>query len=205
MQRDQFDELLLHCTSDPEALDRAPRTPAEAARICRNCGEDLKHNFRFCSNCSLPTFDLDEEENPYSLPIRQRGQHFEVTILGIEQDVTDGEAQASDLSDGDDHSPRRGTEVRLRITNLGEERLCVSLTFAQSALVDITGRQYFPQPRDRDDHESGANLDRWFYLYPRAHVEGTLHFPDIPAALWHCYLSAQPQDREEDLFHFTLR
>ena len=204
-ERDPFDEFLRHCTSDMEPLGRLPRTPESLQPIhCADCGEELAPHNRYCSNCGGPVMLPERDENPYELPRREIGTCFEVTILGINQDVTHSGEARNEFDPDSEAEGMRWTEVRLRIANRSGERLCLSLTFAQSALIDGTGRQYLAMGPD-DEEESEGTLDGWFYLYPKAWVEGTLLFPEVPAQLAHCYLSCQPQDREEELFHFTLR
>ncbi|MEO7993947.1 MAG: zinc ribbon domain-containing protein [bacterium] len=202
-ERDPFDEFLLHCASDMEPLGRLPRTPESLQPLlCAECQETLQHNHRYCPNCGTAVQVPTSEENPYGLPRQERGRLFEVTVLGISPDVSNS-GESHEVPDEEPEDSGRWTEVRLRLANRTGERLCVSLTFAQSALVDTTGRQSCPLPRD--DGDADGLFDDWFYLYPHAWVEGTLLFPETGAPVVHLYVSCQPQDRDEELFHFTLR
>lgn len=200
---DPFDEFLLHCSSEQEEAGRLPRTPeAWQPLICPDCQEEIKAHFRFCSNCGAAVTQPDGEGNPYDLPRRERGRLFEVTLVGISQDViSNGESRDDEDDEGDTET--RLTVAHLRIRNRTSERLCLSLTFAPSVLIDLTSQQHLPVLREEGDLDS--MFDGWFYLYPGTWVEGTLVFPDPGVPLQQIYISCQPQDREEDLFHFPLR
>ena len=219
-ERDQFDDFLLHCASDFEVHDRLPKTPETFEPVhCSECGTEVLAAFRFCSNCGVPNRANDNASSLYRLPVRQIGQLFEVTITAITHDSNTGEESLgkdstsefeqsyrhSDAVDEEDENEAEvpAIEVGLRITNRTDHRIAVSLTFAQSVLVDATGRQLLPLEREENDPD--GFLERWFYLYPKAFVDGSLLFPEATSFIRQCYISCQPQDREEELFQFVLR
>jgi len=201
-EHDAFDEFLLHCSSEMEQAGRLPRTPEPWMPVhCAECNEELKAHYRYCSNCGASVALPGGDDNPYQLPRREVGRAFEVTLLGISQDVSSSsEAQDDDDLGGED---LKLTVIRLRIRNRTRERLCFSLTFAPSALIDATGRQHLPIVREEGDPD--GMFDGWLYLYPETWVEGTLVFSEAGVPLQQIYISCQPQDREEDLFQFPLR
>lgn len=205
--RDHFDEFLIHCASDMEPTGALPPSPEHWQPLhCEQCGTELKAASRYCMNCGTPVFLDDGDENLYGVPLKETRQLFEVTLVGISLDVTDSGSEGEEepwADSGDEEAEAApATLVRLRIQNRTAQRLCLSLTFGGSALIDRAGQQYLPEMRAEDDPDGWS--DGWFYLYPGSWVEGTLRFAVPPGELAHLYVSCQPQDREEELFHFPL-
>ena len=190
---DPFDEILMRCIKDKEeevhgkASESVIKHP-ELIR-CHHCSEVLSPNFRYCPNCGEPTADMSGGDTDDFIPISMQKRTFRITVLDIDADFRiEGEYF---------------TKVKLRIENLTDDRIHLSLTFVDSVVVDAGGRQL--NPVDGDASEFPGVFDPWFYIYPRAYREGLMVFPEIHEKIKSLYICCNPQNaEEEELFHFKL-
>lgn len=185
--KDPFDSLIkrLNEADEREFVER-PTRPL----ICRECHADLVPEGRFCAYCGQKT---EEQEIDIFLPdapiITKR--LFQVTLLELENDALYEEMHL--------------TRVYLRVKNLSRKRLNLSLTYADSVIIDTTGRQYSSMLKE--DIPEGWDMelfDNWFFIYPGAHREGNLLFRAVHNPIRNVIISATPQDNEEELFIFRM-
>ena len=95
------------------------------------------------------------------------------------------------------------TKLAVKIENLTEERLHLSLTFVDSVLINSRGRQFCPV--DNDDIDIPKLFESWFYVYPHAYREGIMVFPEIADRIKSVYICCNAQNaEEEELFHFVI-
>jgi len=191
--KDPFDEILMRCLSDK---DETPNEKASSGVIkrsdlinCHNCNELIFQNFRYCPNCGEQTSDMSGETERNFIPVIMQKKYFRVTLLDVDPDFRiNGEYY---------------TKVKLRIENLTEMRLHLSLTYVDSVIVDMAGKQL--NPVDGEESELPGVFDPWFYIYPRAYREGILIFPEIHEKIKSIYICCNPQNAdEEELFCFAI-
>ena len=185
--KDPFEGLIkrLNEADEREFVER-PTRPL----ICRQCNAELVPEGRFCAYCGQKT---EEQEIDIFLPdapvITKR--LFQVTLLELENDALYEEMHL--------------TRVYLRVKNLSRKRLNLSLTYADSVIIDTTGRQYSSMLKE--DIPEGWDMelfDNWFFIYPGAHREGNLLFRAVHNPIRNVIISATPQDNEEELFIFRM-
>jgi hypothetical protein len=167
------------------------RPQGKAPRICRSCHANLVPEGRFCPFCGEK---CETEENLefflHDVPTLTK-RLFQVALIELEEDALCEEMHL--------------TRVYLRIKNLSRKRLNLSLTYADSVIIDKTGRQY--SSLLKEDIPEGWDLelfDNWFFIYPGAHREGNLLFRPVKNPIRNVIISATPQDNEEELFIFKM-
>jgi len=191
--KDPFDEILMRCLKEKEEEIRGKAsesiTKHSALVRCHHCSEVISPNFRYCPNCGEPTADMTSGVLKDFIPVSMQKKTFRITILDIDPEFRiEGEYF---------------TKVKLRIENLTDERIHLSLTFVDSVMIDTSGRQL--NPVDGDASEFPGVFDPWFYIYPRAYREGLMVFPEIQDKLKSIYICCNPQNaEEEELFHFEI-
>jgi hypothetical protein len=188
--KDPFDSLIKRLR-DADEREFAERPKSDAPLICRQCHGDLVPEGRFCPYCGEKL--ESEEELDFFLPgaptLTKR--LFRVTLLELEDDSI--------------YDEMHFTRVYLRVKNLTRKRLNLSLTYADSVIIDNTGRQY--SSLLKEDIPEGWDMelfDNWFFIYPGAHREGNLLFRAVMNPIRNVILSATPQDNEEELFIFRM-
>ena len=100
---------------------------------------------------------------------------------------------------------RTYTRVHLKIQNLCPRRVHISLTYVDSVLVDITGRQHSPAEADEFTEDPREQIfPTWFHIYPDAYRDGVLLFRESPVPLQRAIICAMHQENEDELFIFDL-
>ncbi len=192
MERDPFDLFLEHCASE---YDSASGLGKEGAReiaedICPTCHDNVDPGSRFCRHCGTMQEVPDSVSGtfkPRTLIKRTLG----VTLVAIER--------------GFEIDGRYFTKAHIKIRNLSGRRAHISLTYVDSVLIDLTGRQYSPLDLDELPGELGdAMFPTWFYIYPDAYREGILLFRDATAPLQKAIVCAMHQENEDEMFTFEL-
>jgi hypothetical protein len=192
-KKDPFDELLMRCLEDGQAQTSDKKTAGELKTgslvNCLTCNEVILMNYRYCPNCGEPTVDLSGDSKTGFNPLIMKKKLFRVTISDLDRDFC--------------FNGQYFTRLNLKIENLTEDRLHVSLTFVDSVIISINGRQY--SPLDSEDVDIPKMFESWFYIYPHAHRDGIMIFPEIPERIKSVYISCNPQNaEEEELFHFVI-
>lgn len=192
MERDPFDLFLEKCAgeSDPEGMPSPGRVREIAEEICPTCLDRVTPGSRYCSHCgALQT--VPENITGTFRPRTQIKHHLAVTLLAIENNC--------------EVNGRVYTRVHLKIRNLSAKRVHISLTYIDSVLIDITGRQYSPVDADELPEEIAEPIfPTWFYIYPEAYRDGVLLFHDNPVPLQRAIVCAMHQENEDELFSFEL-
>jgi hypothetical protein len=97
------------------------------------------------------------------------------------------------------------TRVHLKIRNLSNLRVHISLTYVDSVLIDLAGRQFSPVEADEFPEEMGEPIfPTWFYIYPDAYRDGVLLFRESPVPLQKAIVCAMHQENEDEMFVFEL-
>ena len=188
--KDPFDGLIkrLEQADEREFVERPRGTKP---RSCRSCHAELVPEGHYCAFCGEKC--IEEEELDFFIhnaPTLTK-KLFQVALLELEEDAVFEELHF--------------TRVYLRIKNLTRKRLNLSLTYADSVIIDKTGRQY--SSLLKEDIPEGWDLelfDNWFFIYPGAHREGNLIFRPVIKPIRNVIISSTPQDNEEELFIFKM-
>ncbi|MBU1023065.1 hypothetical protein KKB99_02155 [bacterium] len=192
-KKDPFDELLMHCLDDTKArvYDNKATEGKKISNLvnCMNCKEVIYENYRYCPNCGALTVDDSGEATNGFNPLVMQKKIFRVTLLELDRDFNlNGEYF---------------TRLKVRIENLTEERIHLSLTFVDSVVINNSGRQF--APIDNEEVDISDMFDSWFYLYPHAHRDGVMIFPEISERIKSVYICCNPQNtEEEELFRFIF-
>ncbi len=192
MERDQFDLFLERCARE---VDLGAEFGKEGAKeisegICPTCFSSVAKGSRHCSHCG-EFQSIPEGVSCTFKPKTIIKRHLAVTLLSIEGGVE---------IDG-----RTYTRAHLKIQNLSPKRVHISLTYVDSVLVDVTGRQYSPVDADEFNEDPGEKLfPTWFYIYPDAYRDGVLLFRESPVQLQKAIVCAMHQENEDELFVFDL-
>ena len=185
--KDPFDSLIRRLNeADEREFAERPARPS----ICRQCHADLVPQGRFCPYCGNKC-EVDELDFFLTDAPNITKRLFQVTLLELENDALFDEMHL--------------TRVYLRVKNLSRKRLNLSLTYADSVIIDDTGRQYSSMLKE--DIPEGWDMelfDNWFFIYPGAHREGNLLFRAVINPIRNVIISATPQDNEEELFIFRM-
>ena len=192
-KKDPFDEILMRCLDDGNGrtVDRKSVENIQNINLvqCANCNELIHPNYRYCPNCGDATVDKSGDSSEGFSPLIMQKKTFRVTVSELDRDFSiNGEYF---------------TKLRLRIENLTDERLHLSLTFVDSAIINSSGRQFGPV--DGEEIDVPDMFESWFYVYPRAFREGIMVFPEITDRIKSVYICCNPQNTdEEELFHFII-
>jgi RNA polymerase subunit RPABC4/transcription elongation factor Spt4 len=192
-KKDPFDELLMHCLDDGKTRvydSKAAEGKTTGNLVnCSYCNEVINVNYRYCPNCGAATVEKSSESTNGFVSIIQQKKAFKVALLDIDRDFNlNGEYF---------------TKLRIRIENLTEERLHLSLVCVDSVIINAAGRQFGPV--DSEDIDIPEMFESWFYLYPHAYREGVMVFPEIPERIKNIYICCNPQNtEEEELFMFAV-
>jgi RNA polymerase subunit RPABC4/transcription elongation factor Spt4 len=187
--KDPFDSLIRRLGEADEREFQESST--EKPLICRQCHADVVLEGRFCPYCGEKR--QEEEDFDFFLQDAQSitKRLFQVSLIELEADAI--------------FEDMHFTRVYLRTKNLSRKRLNLSLTYADSVIIDNTGRQY--SSLLKEDIPEGWDLelfDNWFFIYPGAHREGNLLFRAVHNPIRNVIISATPQDNEEELFIFRM-
>ncbi|HDS29450.1 MAG TPA: zinc ribbon domain-containing protein [Firmicutes bacterium] len=192
MERDPFDLFLERCAReyDPQAAQGKDGTREIAEDICPACHENIEPGSRFCKHCGeMQEFpdNITGTFKPRTIIKRTLG----VTLVAIDRDFeVDG---------------RHFTKAHLRIRNLSGRRVHISLTYVDSVLIDLTGRQFSPLDIEELPPElSDQSFPTWFYIYPDAYREGILLFRESTVPLQKAIVCAMHQENEDEMFAFDL-
>ena len=152
MDRDQFDLFLERCAKE---VDLSTEYGREGARevpegICRKCFSRVPKGSRHCPDCGEIQV-IPEGVSGIFKPKTIVRRLLAITLLTLDSGVE---------IDG-----RFYTRVQLRIQNLSSRRVHISLTYVDSVLIDITGRQHSPVEMDEFAEDPGERLfPTWFYI-----------------------------------------
>lgn len=192
MERDSYDLFL-------NKIAREVRLPGEpgatgskeiAESTCLNCYELVAQGSRHCPNCGQLMQIPDGVDSGFK-PRTILKRRLSVTLLSLETGV--------------ELSGNIYTRVHLKIRNLSPVRAHISLTYVDSVLLDITGRQYSPLELDELPEDVNEPIfPTWFYIYPDAYREGFLLFRESPVPLQKAIVCAMHQENEDELFTFEL-
>ena len=192
MERDSFDLFLDKVAKEfrlpVDAGTEGTKEIAEA--ICQSCYDIVPPGSRHCPNCGQFQTVPDGVASAFK-PRTVMKRRLAVTLLGIETGV--------------EIAGRLFTRVHLKIRNLSPLRAHISLTYVDSVLIDITGRQHSPIDLEELPEEYNEPIfPTWFYIYPEAYREGILLFKESPVPLQKVIVCAMHQENEDELFTFEL-
>ncbi|MCX6646628.1 MAG: hypothetical protein NTY09_09745 [bacterium] len=192
MERDQYD-LFLERIAKEEDLGREfgrEGTREVSEEICENCMCRVPSGSRHCPSCGAFRI-LPEGVNELFKPKTIFRTNVAVTLLGVDSRV--------------EIENRFYTRLHLKIRNLSLKRVHISLTYVDSVLVDVTGRQYSPVEPDEfvEDHKEPV-FPTWFHVYPDAFKDGVLLFREPSLPLDRAIICAMYQENEDEMFVFEL-
>lgn len=191
--KDLFEEILMRCLDDENNQTVEKKASEKSTNYnlvqCNNCSELIHLNYRYCPNCGEPTVEKSGDSTRNFTPLIMQKKTFRVTLCELDRDFSiNGEYF---------------TKLRLKIENLTDDRLHLSLTFVDSAIINTSGRQFGPV--DAEEIMVPDMFESWFYVYPRAFREGVMVFPEITERIKSVYICCNPQNTdEEELFHFMI-
>ena len=192
MERDPYDLFLERCAREVSLGKEFGKEGAKeiSEDICQSCFSNVPKGSRHCPACGA----FQAIPDGVSGTFRQKTiikRHLAVTLLGIEQGV-----------EIEGHTYNR---VQLKIHNLSGKRVHISLTYVDSVLIDISGRQYSPIDNDELVEDTGEPIfPTWFYIYPDAYRDGVLLFREGTVPLQKAIICAMHQENEDELFVFDL-
>jgi hypothetical protein len=191
VERDPFDLFLERCAREVE-LGRVEREGSKeiSEDICPECLSPVVAGSRHCPQCGAFR-SIPEGVAGTFKPKTVVKQLLAITLLGIEGEIS--------------IEGRNYTRVHLKIRNLSPKRVHISLTYVDSVMVDVTGRQHSPVEPDEfaaDPHEDIFPM--WFYIYPDAFKDGVLLFRESPVPIQRVIICAMHQESEDEMFVFDL-
>lgn len=192
MERDQYDSFLDRCARE---FDASPPRPVDGTRevaenICSHCMSEIPPACRYCPTCG----------EFQSLPEEVTGTFREKSIVKRHIAIT-----LTEIESGVEIEGRMYTKVRLKVANLSPRRVHLSLTYVDSVLIDVTGRQIAPVDSDEfQDDPAEPVFPTWFYIYPEAYREGVLLFREDQVSLKRLIICSMLQENEDELFVFDL-
>ena len=192
MERDPFDLFLERCLKEGGLPGGTGREGSReiAEEVCPKCLDRVEPGSRFCKTCG--TFQevpqgVSGTFKPRTL-IRRR---LAISLVAVER--------------GCEIGGRLYTRVHLKIRNLSNLRVHISLTYVDSVLIDLAGHQFSPVEADELPEETGEPLfPTWFYIYPDAYRDGILLFRESPVPLQKAIVCAMHQENEDEMFVFEL-
>lgn len=192
VERDPFDLFLDRCAREVDSNEKIGVGKAReiSEEICPQCLDRVPPGCRHCPNCGALQA-IPENVSGTFRPRTLIKRHLAVTLLAIEG--------------GYEIGTRAFTRAHLKIRNLCPRRVHVSLTYVDSVLIDITGRQYSPLDPDELTEDSREPIfPTWFYIYPDAYKDGVLLFRESSVPLQKAVICAMHQENEDELFVFDL-
>ncbi len=192
VERDPFDLFLERCAKEQNAAAELGREGAKeiAEDICPKCHEDVEPGSRYCGQCGAVQSIPDGVEGTFK-PRTIIKRSLGVTLVAIERDCQIG--------------GRSYTRAYLKIRNLTGRRAHISLTYVDSVLIDLSGRQLSPLELDEiPDDVNDPVFPTWFYIYPDAFREGVLLFRESQLPLQKAIICAMHQENEDEVFVFDL-
>lgn len=192
MEKDPFDLFLERCIKEIDEADSAngKGTKEIAEEICHHCLNPVLPGSRYCSLCG----SFQEVPQGVSSTFKPRTlikRRLAISLISVERNYEIG---------GQSY-----TRVHLKIRNLSSSRAHISLTYVDSVLIDLTGRQF--SSVESDEFPEGVNepvFPTWFYIYPEAYRDGVLLFRESPVPLQKAIICTMHQENEDELFVFDL-
>lgn len=192
MDRDQYDSFLERCAKEVNLNREFGKDGAKevSEETCQSCYCKVPLGSRHCPSCgtfrSIPEGILENFK-----PVTIFRKNLAITLLGLETRV--------------EIEGRMYTRVYLKIKNLTQIRVHISLTYVDSVLLDVTGRQYSPIDSDEfiDDPREPI-FPTWFHIYPDAFKDGVLLFKESSLPLQKAIICAMHQENEDELFVFDV-
>jgi len=192
VERDQFDIFLQRCAKEVNTNSEFGRDGAReiAEEICPACFNNIPQASRHCPHCG----------HFQSIPDGVTGTFKPKTIirknLAITMLAMDGGVEIENKS---------YIRLHIKIQNLTQKRVHISLTYVDSVLIDVSGRQHSPVEADEFTEDPRENVfPTWFYIYPDAFRDGVLLFREISMPLQRVIICAMHQENEDELFVFDL-
>jgi hypothetical protein len=192
VERDPYDLFLERVAREVNLQKEYGKEGAREAMedVCQSCLCKVPKGSRHCPTCGA----LMALPEGISTTFKQKTvikRHLAITLLAIEYGV--------------EIENRKFTKVHLKIQNFSSRRVHISLTYVDSVLIDLTGRQYSPVDADEFTEDPGENVfPTWFYIYPDAFREGVLLFKESAVPLQKAIVCAMHQENEDELFVFDL-
>jgi hypothetical protein len=192
VERDPYDLFLERVAKEVDLSAEYGKDGAKeiAEDTCPSCFSRVPRGSRHCPQCGALQAIPDGVSGTFR-PKTIIKRHLAVTLLGIEVGVE---------IDG-----RMYTRAHLKIRNLSPRRVHISLTYVDSVLIDLTGRQYSPVDADEFTEDPGEPIfPTWFYIYPDAYRDGVLIFRESRLPLQRAVFCAMHQENEDEMFIFDL-
>ena len=192
MERDPYDLFLERVAREIDLAKEYGKDGAKeiSEEICPFCFSKVPQGSRHCNNCGALQAIPDGVAGTFK-PKTIIKRHLAVTLLGLELNV--------------DIDGRIYTRAHLKIRNLSPRRVHISLTYVDSVLIDLTGRQYSPVDADEFAEDPGESIfPTWFYIYPDAYRDGVLLFRESGVPLQRAIFCAMHQENEDEMFIFDL-
>jgi len=192
VERDPFDLFLERCLKESGPVGGPGRDGAReiAEEICPRCLNRVLPGSRHCPSCGAFQ-EVPEGVAGTFKPRTLIKRRLAITLVAVER--------------GCEIAGRMYTRMHLKIRNLSNVRAHISLTYVDSVLIDLTGRQFTPVEADElPDDANEPIFPTWFYIYPDAYRDGVLLFRESPVPLQKAILCAMHQENEDELFLFEL-
>ena len=192
MERDPYDLFLERCARE---IDLSAEYGKEGAKeiseeICPECLNRVPHGSRHCPNCGA----FQSVPEGVTSTFRQKTiakRHLAITLLSVEPGV--------------EIEGKSYTRLHIKIRNLSPRRVHISLTYVDSVLIDLSGRQFSTVEADEFTEDPGEPIfPAWFYVYPDAYRDGVLLFRESRLPLQRAIICAMHQENEDEMFVFDL-
>jgi hypothetical protein len=192
MERDQYDLFLERIAKEVDVVKAYGKDGMREVteEICSNCMCRVPSGSRHCPSCGAFRI-VPEGKNDTFKPKTIFRTNVAVTLLGVDTGV--------------EIEGRNYIRIHLKIRNLTRKRVHVSLTYADSVLIDVTGRQYSTVESDEfvEDPKEPV-FPTWFYIYPDAFKDGVLLYRESSLPFDRAIICAMFQENEDEIFVFEL-
>ena len=192
MERDQYDLFLERIAKEVNLNREFSKDGARevSEEICTNCMCRVPSGSRHCPTCGAFRLLPDGVDDTFK-PKTIFRNNVAITLLGIDNHV--------------EIENRNYARVHLKIRNLSPRRVHISLTYVDSVLVDVTGRQNSPVDSEEFIEDPREPVfPTWFYIYPDAFKDGVLLFRESSVPLDRVIVCAMYQENEDEMFVFEL-
>jgi len=189
---DQFDIFLERCAKEINVNANFGRDGAReiSEEICPACHNSVPKASRHCPNCG----------HFQAIPEGVTGTFKAKTVIRKNLAIT-----MLSMDTGVEIEGKTYIRIHIKIQNLTQKRVHISLTYVDSVLIDITGRQHSPVEADEFTEDPGESLfPTWFYIYPDAHRDGVLLYRETNTSLQRAIICAMHQENEDELFVYDF-
>ena len=192
MERDQYDLFLERIAKEVDLSRGYGKDGAReiSEETCENCMCRVPSGSRHCPSCGAFRVLPEGADDSYKSRTIFR-TNVAITLLGVDTHV--------------EIENRFYTRLHLKVRNLSPRRVHISLTYVDSVLVDVTGRQYSSVEADEFIEDPREPVfPTWFYIYPDAFRDGVLLFREPALPVDRSIICAMYQENDDEIFVFEL-